>query len=118
MSRALLTTIALAVNYFSLFYVLLISSIYLIQLISAAVGLREYSHSLKYTDYMRFVDSSNMVPISVLVPAYNEAATIVDNTKNLLSLDFPQYEVIVVNDGSKDETLSLLIDAFRLLPVH
>jgi cellulose synthase/poly-beta-1,6-N-acetylglucosamine synthase-like glycosyltransferase len=38
--------------------------------------------------------------------------------KNLLSLDFPEYEVIVVNDGSKDETLSLLIEAFKLLPFH
>ena len=118
MTREILLGIVQGINYFSLFYVLLISSIYFIQLLCAAVGLRKYSKSLKYTDYMRFVDSSNMVPISVLVPAYNEAATIVDNTRNLLSLDFPQYEVIVVNDGSQDDTLALLRDAFRLLPVH
>ena len=76
------------VNYISLFYVLAISTIYFIQLVSAMAGLREYSRSMKYTDYSRFVFSENMVPISVLVPAYNESATIVDNTKNLLSLDF------------------------------
>ena len=116
--REILLRLALGINYFSLFYVLLISSIYLIQLISAAAGLRKYTRSLKYTDYMRFVDSSNMVPISVLVPAYNEAATIVDNVRNLLSLDFPEYEVIVVNDGSSDDTLALLQEAFRLVPVH
>jgi len=106
------------INYLSLFYVLLISTIYFIQLVSAALGLGEYSRSLKYTDYSRFVFSDNMVPISVLVPAYNEAATIVDNTRNLLSLDFGQYEVIVINDGSKDETLELLRDAFRLIKIN
>ncbi|MEZ4626768.1 MAG: glycosyltransferase [Eubacteriales bacterium] len=58
-----------------------------------------------------------MVPISLLVPAYNESATIVDSVRNLTS-DFPEYEVIVVNDGSKDDTLQLLIEAFELLPFH
>ena len=109
--------LVLVFNYVSLFYVLTISTIYLIQLISASLGLREYSRSLKYTDYHRFVHSDNMVPISVLVPAYNESATIVDNTRNLLSLDFGQYEVIVINDGSKDETLQLLMEAFQLVRI-
>ena len=58
--RGVLLTIALAINYFSLFYVLVISSIYFIQLVSAAAGLRKYTRSLRYTDYERFVDSSNM----------------------------------------------------------
>ena len=97
MIPTLLTKIILGINYFSL--------IYLIQLICAAIGLRKYTKSLKYTDYKRFQESDYMVPISVLVPAYNEEATIVDNTRNLLSLSFPQYEVIVINDGSKDGTL-------------
>ena len=105
------------VNYISLFYVLAISTIYFIQLVSAMAGLREYSRSMKFTDYSRFVFSENMVPISVLVPAYNESATIVDNTKNLLSLEFGTYEVIVINDGSKDNTLELLKNAFSLIQI-
>ncbi len=107
----------IVINYVSLFYVLAISTIYLIQLISATLGLREYSRSLKYSDYSRYAFSDNMVPISVLVPAYNESATIVDNTRNLLTLDFGNYEVIVINDGSKDNTLELLKDAFRLIQI-
>lgn len=112
-----LYTAVIVINYVSLFYVLSISTIYLIQLISAALGLREYSRSLKYSDYSRYTFSDNMVPISVLVPAYNESATIVDNTRNLLSLDFGNYEVIVINDGSKDNTLDLLKEAFRLIKI-
>ena len=117
MTKDVLYTVVAVINYISLFYVLTISTIYLIQLISASLGLREYSRSLKYTDYARYVFSDNMVPISVLVPAYNESATIVDNTRNLLSLDFGHYEVIVVNDGSKDNTLELLKDAFHLIQI-
>jgi len=63
--------IVLGVNYFSLFYVITVSTIYLIQLISASIGLRRYVRSLRYVDYRRFLDSEHMVPISLLVPAYN-----------------------------------------------
>ena len=57
-------------------------------------------------------------PVSVLVPAYDEAPTIVDSVRSLLSLRYPQHEVIVVNDGSKDATLERLQDAFELVPVR
>lgn len=118
MSTNLLYTFVIVINYLSLFYVLSISTIYLIQLICAAFGLKEYTRSLRYTDYQRFVNSENMVPVSLLVPAYNEAETIVLNVRNLLSLDFGHYEVVVINDGSKDETLELLKDAFKLIAIH
>ncbi len=74
--------------------------------------------TLRYSDYDRYQGSRNMVPISLLVPAYNEELTIVDNVRNLLSLTYPEYEVIVVNDGSKDRTLAELMTAFRLIPIH
>lgn len=61
-------------------------------------------------------------PVSVLVPAYNEEMTIVQSVKSLLNLDYPIYEIIVVNDGSKDRTLMKLIETFDVKksndPVH
>jgi cellulose synthase/poly-beta-1,6-N-acetylglucosamine synthase-like glycosyltransferase len=58
---------------------------------------------------------SPMVPrIAVLVPAYNEEATIADSVRAMLTLRYPNYETIVVNDGSKDNTLEILIETFRL----
>lgn len=53
-------------------------------------------------------------PVSVLVPAYNESASIVASVKSILQLDYARYEVIVVNDGSKDDTLKQLQQAFNL----
>ena len=52
--------------------------------------------------------------ISVLAPAYNEELNIVESTRSLLALQYPDYEVIVINDGSKDGTLQRLIDQFGL----
>jgi cellulose synthase/poly-beta-1,6-N-acetylglucosamine synthase-like glycosyltransferase len=109
---------ALFINYFSLYYVVAISTIYLIQLIAASIGLKKYVKSLRYKDYDRFQDSANMVPISVLVPAFNEEATIVDTVNNLLTLNYPTHEVIVINDGSTDDTLSLLIDSYHMRAIN
>ncbi|AHM57123.1 poly-beta-1,6-N-acetyl-D-glucosamine synthase IcaA [Peptoclostridium acidaminophilum DSM 3953] len=58
--------------------------------------------------------SSYTKPISVIVPAYNEQETIIDNIKSLLELDYPLLEVIVVNDGSSDETLGRTLSHFKL----
>lgn len=56
-------------------------------------------------------------PVSILVPAYNEAATIESSVLSLLQLAYSEFEVIVINDGSRDETLQLLIDRFQLVPI-
>ena len=53
-------------------------------------------------------------PISLLVPAYNEELTIVESLRSLLSLQYPQFEIVVVNDGSNDGTLAALQAAFEL----
>lgn len=103
------------VNYFALFYLIMVQSMYFLQLIRATNSLKKYKQKLKYSDFKRYMDSENMVPISIIVPAYNESATIVDNLKNLLTIDFPNYEIIMVNDGSTDETLQLVIEAYEMV---
>jgi cellulose synthase/poly-beta-1,6-N-acetylglucosamine synthase-like glycosyltransferase len=67
-----------------------------------------------YADYEAVAKSHFTFPISVLVPAHNESAGIVDSVRSVLSLDYPQHEVIVINDGSTDDTLQKLIREFGL----
>jgi cellulose synthase/poly-beta-1,6-N-acetylglucosamine synthase-like glycosyltransferase len=55
--------------------------------------------------------------ISVIAPAFNEETNIIQSVESFLKLDYPNFEVIVVNDGSTDQTLSALKDYFKLRPV-
>ena len=55
-------------------------------------------------------------PVSILVPAYNEQATIVASVRSLLQLHYPEYEVLVINDGSRDGTLAALVQEFAMHP--
>lgn len=55
-------------------------------------------------------------PITIIVPAYNEGATIVASVRSILQLHYPEIEVIIVNDGSSDDTLDALINAFNFEP--
>ena len=60
--------------------------------------------------------SDTTIPITLLVPAYNEEATVVENVRSMLALHYPRFEIIVINDGSADSTLQTLIEAFELQP--
>ena len=53
-------------------------------------------------------------PIALLAPAYNEAMTIAESVRSLLSVRYPDFEIIVINDGSKDDTLKILIETFAM----
>lgn len=57
-------------------------------------------------------------PIGVIAPAYNEELTIIESVEALLALHYPEFEVIVINDGSKDGTLRRLVDHYSLVPVQ
>lgn len=118
MNTPLLKSIVINFNYFIIYYVLVINFIYFIQLILAAFNLSDYVKKIRYSDYKKYITSDNMIPISILVPAYNEQETIVENIKSLISLNYPKFEVIVINDGSKDETLNRVIQEFDLKEVN
>jgi cellulose synthase/poly-beta-1,6-N-acetylglucosamine synthase-like glycosyltransferase len=96
---------------------LLQSLLYLIQLYLAARALAaEPPNPRSSLLWRRYAEAAP--PITLMAPAYNEALTIVESVRSLLALQYPSFEVLVVNDGSKDETLQVLIDAFELERVH
>ncbi len=55
-------------------------------------------------------------PVSILMPAFNEEATIRTSVRSMLQLQYPEFEVVVINDGSKDRTLDVLMEEFALVP--
>ena len=68
-------------------------------------------------DLVRLMRAEAPPPITILVPAHNEQETIVASVTALLALEYTLFEVVVVNDGSKDDTLTALRDAFQLYEV-
>ncbi|EGF92897.1 glycosyl transferase family 2 family protein [Asticcacaulis biprosthecium C19] len=91
--------------------------VYALQLPAAWAELRERSQAEDSESAFQLLISDVAMPISLVVPGYNEEATIVESVRSMLSLRYPDLEIIVVNDGSKDGTLQALIDAFQLQPV-
>jgi cellulose synthase/poly-beta-1,6-N-acetylglucosamine synthase-like glycosyltransferase len=106
------------VNIYLIYYFVTINIIYLILLVLALKGSREQVELAKTKKYSLLFSDSLLPGISIIAPAYNEEISIIDSVTSLLNLKYPNYEVIVVNDGSKDETLNKLIEHFELERKH
>lgn len=70
--------------------------------------------SYRRTNLQNYIEGQVSVPVSVLVPAYNEAETILSTIHNLLIADFKRYEIVVIDDGSTDETAKLILEKYPL----
>lgn len=105
-------------NYFCMAFTVLLSVIYILQMIMSFIKVRKDSKSLLSNDYERYMYSDNLLPISLLIPAYNEEENVVQNIKSLLKMDYPNFEIIVVNDGSSDKTHEKIIEAFNLYQIE
>ena len=76
--------------------------------------IRKYLHLNSFADFRIPAASEHLPGISLVAPAYNEAANIVENVRSMLSIHYNKLELIIVNDGSQDDSLQKLIDAYDL----
>src|SRR3954470_7315117 len=86
-------------------YVLLF---FLINLLFVALSLRAIRRTLAIEDVQPAMARKNdrfLPPVTLLVPAYNEEVTICESIKSLLRLQYPSFEIVICNDGSKDKTV-------------
>ncbi len=88
--------------------------VYMTMMILSSLELRDYLRKNQFTDYGDIITSPIAPGVSMLAPAFNEGQTIVQNVKSLLSLHYGKFEVVIINDGSKDDTLEKLIESFEL----
>jgi len=103
-SRAVLLYMAVVVGFYAFF------------MLVSGIQLRKNAKQDKTHDE-ELLDVSYMKPVSILVPAYNEELGIVGSVRSLLSIQYPEFEIIVVNDGSKDGTLAAMIEQFDMIEV-
>jgi cellulose synthase/poly-beta-1,6-N-acetylglucosamine synthase-like glycosyltransferase len=103
------------VTWFVLAYFVALNGGYLLLNLFALRALRRSSEE-KFLGELPRAYSGLEPPISILVPAYNEEATIAASIRSMLQLSYAEFEIIVINDGSKDDTLAVLQREFALLP--
>ncbi|MER1985511.1 MAG: glycosyltransferase [Solibacillus sp.] len=111
---ALLYWIHQTFGVFIFFYMIGIIVVYSLMLLFAFFHLK---HALKLDKYLENDVNLKEVyskPVSIIVPAYNEEQGIIATIHSLLTIEYPQYEIVVVNDGSTDETLKYVIEEFKM----
>jgi cellulose synthase/poly-beta-1,6-N-acetylglucosamine synthase-like glycosyltransferase len=101
-------------EYYVFFYASALFLLYIILGIFSLIAIKRYKTFNSKFDDSILINSPETPSISVIAPAYNEEKTIIVNVRNLLTLNYPEFEVIIINDGSKDKTLELLIAEFEL----
>ncbi|MFQ5508782.1 MAG: glycosyltransferase [Leptospirillia bacterium] len=101
-------------NLFILSYYIAVNGVYFALLFVSAIATERHRRSLRFGAFTHLASLPTTPPVTVIVPAYNEANNIVQTVQSLLALNYPSHEVIVVDDGSEDATLRYLIEAFSL----
>ena len=112
-----LDTIILEFNYNLAFYSIAINSIYIGLLVLSLVEGHIQNQNYQFKKNLFLFRPGILPSISIIAPAFNEEVNILESVHSLLNLSYPDYELIVVNDGSMDDTLSVLIDNFQLTRV-
>ncbi|MCI5052534.1 MAG: glycosyltransferase family 2 protein [Simkaniaceae bacterium] len=101
-------------DHLNLFFFFFINSFYALLLILSFPSIHRRFKELQVEDIYRLLQSDSLPPIAVVVPVHNQESIIVDSVRSILELSYPSKEVVVVNDGSTDSSLQVLIDTFEL----
>ncbi len=104
-------TFIIICNYFFFFYLIIYATILLITNIYGSITMYNYRRKEMLHNQL---EEDFYLPISIIVPAFNENECLIQTVKNLLKLDYRRFEIVVVDDGSTDNTKSLMIDTFKM----
>jgi len=116
-TRAILKEFVILFNYGLAYYSIAVNIAFVILLVLSFVNVKKQSKLWNYKNISMLFRNKMIPSISIVAPAYNEEKTIIASAKSLLNLNYPDYELIIVNDGSKDDTLQKLIQTFNLVRV-
>jgi cellulose synthase/poly-beta-1,6-N-acetylglucosamine synthase-like glycosyltransferase len=104
-------------NYAILFYFILMEAQLLFVSLVSYVTLRRDRFTSMHGRLHDMLTSDTTPPVSIIIPAYNEAAGIVESVRSMAMLKYTRKEIIVVNDGSADATAQRMIEEFRMEPI-
>jgi cellulose synthase/poly-beta-1,6-N-acetylglucosamine synthase-like glycosyltransferase len=105
------------INYLVLAYVILMEVQILVVGVASFIALRRDQFAERHGRIRDLATSDTTPPVSVIIPAYNEQAGIIESVRSTAMLHYPRLEIIVVNDGSEDLTVQRLVEAFDMVPI-
>ncbi|MFC1481757.1 HEAT repeat domain-containing protein [Candidatus Neomarinimicrobiota bacterium] len=109
-----LTQYVIDINYYLAYYFASTNGINLLLLLFSLIGVVQQANYWRVKKLTTMFKNRMLPSITIIAPAYCEEASILESTNSLLNLQYPDYELIVVNDGSGDQTLNSLIDYYHL----
>ena len=115
--RELVSSALVAADELVLVYFLALNAFYALLLALSVPEIWTHRQLASDEHLRRLLGSGALPPLTLLVPAYNEEASIVPSVLSFLTLEYPRHEVVLVNDGSKDGTMARLIEAYDLYQV-
>ena len=96
------------INYYAVLYI-----IQLAQIVISFFNIKISNTRYRNLDYKRYINSENLMPVSVIVPVYNDVDCVVSGIERFMDLEYPQMEIIIINDGSGDGTHHQILKRFE-----
>jgi cellulose synthase/poly-beta-1,6-N-acetylglucosamine synthase-like glycosyltransferase len=104
--------------WFIMVYMLIVITFYSVVMLISVIQLRKEYKLDRDKSYNDYTEDIYTKPVSIIVPAFNEEAGIVHSIRSLLSINYPVFEIVVVNDGSSDSTLDRMIEHYDMKEIH
>jgi len=101
-------------GYATIIYFIAMQSYLVLLAVLSGAALRRNHHLGRFGRITEMLSSRTTPPVSIVIPAYNEAVGIVDSVRSMSLIRYPRFEIVITNDGSTDGTLQELIDGFGL----
>lgn len=118
MMDGLMDAIKVFLNGVGVFFILYLIGYSTFLFLAVVIGSSTLYQTRQQVRLKNVLESNYYIPVTIIVPAYNEEVTVVDTVRSLLALDYNVYEIVVIDDGSGDKTSQALIDAFHMYPIR
>lgn len=110
-----MNTIIYNINYGILIFFIGSAIIYTLLLIGAIPNILRFFSRRQFTTFRYLLQSEELPPVTIITSFYNEQEIIIENTQSSLRSDYKNLYIVLVNDGSTDDSLNQLIEHFDMV---
>ena len=113
-----LGTVLLTISAVAIVYVLFVGYDGLIKLVTSLIRIGGYSETLQNSPRKRQLNADIAMPVSIIMPDCDKDPNVVSSVKDIFTQDYPEFELILVCNGTQSNSLDKLIKAFNMVKIH